>query len=802
MSGQTAASQLETTRGGTRSAEVVRLLRAPLGPSFLGERVQMDFYARNGFRFLAVPAWLDRASLALRCQQFRNIVRLDATRARRLAIHTIGDEHLDSGTLLSVVARLESPRHRFFAELFWPHVPENEFSGLREAGKLGSAKLIQAFANGGGTGVERAHHVHLRALAHHCIAIELELDFLEKRSAVPEGHWEGAMEAWRELWGLNEFWDYMRGRVEKMDDPRLQREDADKAREELPRLILGPHELLAEKYAGVGNYHECVRHLNLITQSGFPDEIVRAAAWNAVKGVAGAKLEDLCRRVKQDFAAIQDRVGRGDFERVAAPLMQEAKEIHELLVERLELPEALLEQSAFDQFALSVKEYAAKKIKYEGSERERNILYSSLIVKWLLVLPLSPPVRREIEQSIREDDRILYSRFGVDPGAIPEALQCFFLAGAEANPDDSIVIPMYRVTDRKLQVDRLRGSAGVAMSWEAAKLLVPRSKQAKPAHGGTAEIELLPSEMTPHLRTVAAQLKSLVRTHTTAQANLRSQRDAEIQAETARQSADLEARAKGFNARTDEANAAIARLKDAEHQALAAETKQWEARRARIEASHAPLVHAAQTKKAKATKSLSGVRGAATIEVPAGILISLIGSLGFGFGAAAVILALVGAVVIGKIVRSTVNTRAARAVAVAEAGRRQELAAGQKDTETKKKEIARAFAKKREEDESELAAVTKERQHFQEAGRTKVEALRKQWNEKIDTAAADFQQSARLLKSQLVRTGQVKKLAQQSEFPAFQAARKKGFVQGEKPSSEMNMTANEEAQAMLMLGRR
>src|ERR1041385_4832449 len=85
-------------------SEVNRLRRATLGPTLLGEPVQLDFYARNGFRFLAVPAWVDSASLTLRAQQFRNIVRLDATRARENAIRTIGDDHLDSETMLSAVA--------------------------------------------------------------------------------------------------------------------------------------------------------------------------------------------------------------------------------------------------------------------------------------------------------------------------------------------------------------------------------------------------------------------------------------------------------------------------------------------------------------------------------------------------------------------------------------------------------------------------------------------------------------------------------------------------------------------------
>jgi hypothetical protein len=98
--------------------------------------------------------------------------------------------------------------------------------------------------------------------------------------------------------------------------------------------------------------------------------------------------------------------------------------------------------------------------------------------------------------------------------------------------------------------------------------------------------------------------------------------------------------------------------------------------------------------------------------------------------------------------------------------------------------------------------VEKERVAFREAGQKKVDALRKQWDEKIEALMAKSQQRIQDLKSQLKGKHQVKPQAQQSEFPAYTAAKRKGYRDGEKPSqSEMDMTPDERRQAMFMLMR-
>lgn len=779
---QQAVSMWREGNGGLiHSPEVARLLRTVLAPTLLGERLQMDFYARNGFRFLGVPAWFDPESLALRCQQFRNGLRVNVEFARRHAIRTIDDGHLDAEAFLAAVAKLESPRHRFCAELFWPHVSESEFAAIQKVGRLDSLKLLQEFKPNGHKGAARAHYLQVNALTYHCLAIEAEFAFLEKRAAAPQGHWEDAIRAWRELWGSDEFWRYMAGRVENMDDPRLKKEDANTARAELPHVILAPQEVFAAKYAETENYEACVRHLSLIAQSGFPEAIVRAATWNAVKRVAGAKLEDLCKRTKQAFGEIKERVHRSGFETVAGPFLLEALSIRDLLLRRLGLAESMLEQSAFDDFADIARMAADAKLKFDGTERQRTILYFSRFLKHLMEMPLSATVCRAIEQTIRQNNHHLYSRFGVEAAALPQVLECFFLKGAESDPEDSVVIPMYRITDRRVEVDKARGTFQTRVFWDSNQILIPRSQQAKQAHGRLADL-----------------LQKLTKDHNESQAALRTRYESQITAVEAHKEAELRDLKERFESRMDEANAALQRIDRAEKEALNAEATSSLHRRKSIES--APALSAARSHEMQTRKSLAGIGGALKIEIPAAILLFLAFSFWLEFGVLSAILGIVSAVVAGKVVRTRLETKAASAWAAAEAQLDRAIQAWRRDSESRVAAIRARFAQDRKQPRSVLDGNAHQKLAIAEAGRRQIEEIHKQRDQESALLREQSDRQAGVLKSQIVQQEPAKQLAEYQQFPGYQVALKKGYREGEDPSpSEMAMTSAERAQGLLML---
>jgi hypothetical protein len=81
-----------------------------------------------------------------------------------------------------------------------------------------------------------------------------------------------------------------------------------------------------------------------------------------------------------------------------------------------------------------------------------------------------------------------------------------------------------------------------------------------------------------------------------------------------------------------------------------------------------------------------------------------------------------------------------------------------------------------------------------------VEALRAEYDKKKQEISAGFDARIKKLRSELVKTGTVKDLSEKVKFPAYRAARAKGFGDGSEPSSyEMQMTEAEKTQARVQL---
>jgi len=784
-----------------RRPEVVRLLSTLLTPTLLGERLTLDFYARIGFRFLSLPAWADNDILAARWQQYRSLVRLDVARAFATRTGTVSDGHLDSVAALDAVAKLENPRHRFVAELFWPHVSDREIQALRKEGGLAMPGAERILSPDGATGTTRIQRLHALAVAAHCRALEKELEYLDQGTAVPAGVWEAAIKHWRELLAADGFWTYMSSRVAKLDDPRLQNEDVAKAHDELAAVILGIHEVLAEKYAAGQRFPDCVRHLRLILQSGFGEAVVRSATWGTAKKVAGARLEDLLRRTTEAFDGVKDRVDRGRFEPLAGPLIGEAREIHALLSRRLELPDEFLAQSTFDQIAEKIHGAVNGKIKYEGEQRERNILYSTLLNMRLLALPLSSVLRRKIETSIRDDNRVLYARWGLDTNACPDPTKCFFLDGEPADPEASLVVDVHRVTKREVNVDRVRGSAGVRVSYESGRILIPRSVLAEKAKRGVVSVEIPEAEYTPRQHAAASEARDLDQQSKARLAALEQERDAAIGQEERRAGAEIQAIAKRNQARRAEAEAGLARVKQNEQEQLAAAERSGQEQRARAVAEQASPVAAARQIEKHSREMFAGFKGFLKLQGPAIVGFSAAFWLLWGdLGGMSIVLGATAGILLGKIVRPMVAGRGQQRLLEAEHARDAALAACDAALKAGKQQIQNAFGPQRKPLEDLLAGFAREEAAVREPSRKKVEALRAECEKKKQQTTADFDQRIRKLKSELVKSGTVKDLSQKTQFAAYRAASGKGFSDGNEPSSyEMQMTDSEKTQARLEL---
>ncbi len=771
-----------------RSPEVVRLLGSMLAPTLLGNRVPVDMYARCGFRFLAVPACVDAKQLALRCQQFKSRLRINVNVARDGAIRTISDDHLDGSLLSTAVTRLESPRHRFVCELFWTHVTGPDFDLIRNIGHLGASDLLRHFKPNGKVGLDHAKRVHTMALARHCLAIDSECGYLEKNVPASESHWELAIQHWRELCASDVFWQYLGGRAASFDDPRIRKGDVDTARAELPAVILAYHEMLAEFYAERERYEDCARHLDLISRSGFPAAVVRAATRNAVRRVVGAQLEGIDRRLEESVGKLPEDNDRGHLEAVLGPFLQEAFALRELLAGRLRLTDSVLEQPGFDSLAGKLALASHNKLRFNSDQRERNLLWRGLFLKKMLRLPLSSAQRSNVEREMRKVDSLLFEDYGSE--SLPKCLECLFMPGAEANPADSIVVPIYRVTKREVKVDRVRRTAGISVGYTSTRILIPRSAEGKKLHGKVTESPVPEAGYTPQQRAVADQIKGIESKSELALAGLRARCDVEVKTAEAPAADDI---ARRFGARLPRLEDEIKASAKAEREALDAEAEIRDAAERHIGSEHTSALRAMEKRRASFDIRFDGFPGILKLGGPVALVIALASYHNLGMG-------LFSGVFAGAVVASLIRPLARFWMAAPQRAYNAALAANERALVRRQQEIKGRFATARKKPEAELDALKLEKATAEMAMKEKSSALRRSWDQKIAKATAEAEGKIRPLQSKLVRQIKVKSEAERKNFPPLVAALKKGFREGLEPSAfEMQMTAAERMQAQLML---
>ena len=187
---------------------------------------------------------------------------------------------------------------------------------------------------------------------------------------------------------------------------------------------------------------------------------------------------------KKKKQAVSDRkVSREEFEELYRPILDEAFAVRDYLTGDVGIDPELVALSEFDRICEAILGASNSKIDYDNPNRERDIVYSMLVAQQLLSLPLSRHARRKIEASLRSDRRILYRGFEL-PGDV-DPTECWFAEGEVVDPDSCLLFPYHKVTGRELKVDVVQSSAGVRVSYESRRILVPRSARARAVHEGT-----------------------------------------------------------------------------------------------------------------------------------------------------------------------------------------------------------------------------------------------------------------------------------------------------------------------------
>ncbi|MEV8441604.1 hypothetical protein AB0425_29840 [Actinosynnema sp. NPDC051121] len=129
--------------------------------------------------------------------------------------------------------------------------------------------------------------VHDRAVRQHCGVIEGSTLTAPNRPAIADDplgqQWLVAVQAWAEVLSGDEIWDRARRRVKELDDPRLTTGTVRRLQDRLPRHIVDVHLALAAKAAEELGQEAADRHLWVLDESSFADDLVDAALRDAVR---------------------------------------------------------------------------------------------------------------------------------------------------------------------------------------------------------------------------------------------------------------------------------------------------------------------------------------------------------------------------------------------------------------------------------------------------------------------------------------------------------------------------------------
>ena len=164
---------------------------------------------------------------------------------------------------------------------------------------------------------------------------------------------------------------------------------------------------------------------------------------------------------------------RSIFSEIYEPLLQEVEHLLRFLKGRLGLPDDLIQTTQFDTFCATIQKAVDNKLLYEAEDHPRAVFYALSVTKRLLCLPMSQGQKMNMEQEFKNTRKNLYGEFHVPNNLDPT--QCFFLADEPADPDESIVLDMHKITKVR----------GCRVEWAKRRILVPRSNLAAQVHKGT-----------------------------------------------------------------------------------------------------------------------------------------------------------------------------------------------------------------------------------------------------------------------------------------------------------------------------
>jgi hypothetical protein len=786
----------------TLQIDLARLLGTPLSNQLLGEDMSADLYARNGFRFVGARASADPTVLESGSQLFRNRLKIDPAAAVQSCIQTGYDllVRLEVEDIKECVSDLNNPRRRLLCELFWPHVSDDLFDHMKNNRHVASPQVMQALTQAAGRSNGRTGVLirHALAVAHHNRALAHELAFIAGEVEWSDEHWASALSFWGEVLEADVFWDYLRERVKGFDDLRLHPDDVEVLRIQLPAIILGFHTLFAQAYAKAEAPATCFRHVGIINRCGLSVAARQEALRSTVRVLANARLEPLIQRANAELSPASGKLGRKPFDAACSPILSDAFAVLKYLVDTLNLPGNLVELAEFDSFCETILGAVAGHLDYSTDDRLRSILYSMLVSKRMLGLPMSLTMRQKLEKSIRDDIEILYRGF-LPPSPDFDPTRCWFMESEEPDPDACIELSVYKIVETR----------GASVRWESRRVLVPRSKHAKLVHEGKLKVtdieeDKLDAEgqaLLAQIRDAESKCKAIVATET---------RDREV--EIKREESALKTALAQYDRRVaaqvvaDERHLAEVkrhtdRQIELEHQrrdnAIADVTRRSAQRTAQAQAAHN-----------RAVERNKGLRGGRRLEMPLMMAaVSILGMVGFmlsladswlTLAAVDVSLSVIFGLGMGRVVRGRRVGASSAALAAVRKAIEREIDAVKRESQQAVKKLEQQATRAGAEAAARLKQVATEKARLTKESENRMAAIRSKHEQAIDKAQKAAAVQIRPWQKRLTDRVRGKPESAKKDFPPYTKAKSSGYRDGAKPSDrEVNDLVQREFNRMM-----
>jgi hypothetical protein len=811
MAGATSAAD---TPSGMAVAELspARLMTSPLGVNVLGTDLGADLYLRNGFRFLALPACADSDELETAIGRLRSRMKIGGDRVLKSQSIRLGyDDFAPCDDVFDCVDQLRNPKRRLLCEIFWPHLDGELFGHIRDARQLTSPPVMEALsaASQQGNGLARSLAGHALAVCLHNKAIWDEMAHISKGQPWSNTTWAAALRWWGSIIHDDTFWEYLHERVKGYDDIQVRKEDLRELRERLPHTLLAFNAVLARSYGRVARSNtgahgapppvptpfikRCNGHLGIINASPLSMDAKREAVTSIVNALVTSALDPVRERTKRTIVEQTKRFEYKAFRKRCDPLVKEALDVYEYLRRDVGLTPKMLSVAEFDQFCETILDCINSKLEYKSDDRERALLYGLIVCKRMLALPISGPTRLKLEQLINEHHKHLYTDVSLPIDF--DASLCFFQPGQEADPDECLSLPLYKITD----------SRGASVRWATRNVLVPRSRLAAQFHRGKIDAKEIERLVLAENEPLRLQFEELKREEQTKIAEIDKRLNLQlkgIEVSSSKRLQELNSRSA-----TDESKAKdhIAKQNEKERRLFAESEARLQTEIRTVEDEYKPKLEPLETQFQAQTAGLRGWEGASRIELPY-CLGAAAGLSPIGFGAAYAVqlplaFSLVVAATTGVGIGLYVSRRLRRSklTTIREPLTRLEEKARQKQEERRKQHqervdvVRRAAAESRKPAEAWLAQLEQARAAIASKRASAISSANHEATNNKNQITSSIASRRKPLENQIRAKLNPRKESDKREFVPYKMLKGKGFSDGEKPSdSELERIAQRE----------